>query len=101
MRRTLLAMTAAALALLGCASPQERQQMRMVNAESTCSAAGFKQGTPEYSQCAITVYQQDQARRDALVRAGIQMMQPQPAPPAPPAPVVCVPVMRNGSYYCQ
>jgi hypothetical protein len=98
MRHTLLAMTAA-LALLGCASPQERQQMRMVNAESTCSTAGFKQGTPEYSQCAITVYQQDQARRDAMLRAGIQMMQPPPAPPPPPGPVVCVPVMRNGSYY--
>jgi hypothetical protein len=41
-----------------------------------------------------------QARADAMVRTGVQMMQPPPAQPPPPRGVVCVPVMRNGSYYC-
>ena len=92
------------LLLTGCVSVQERQQGWQNQAEYRCEQAGYARGTQPFAQCSMTLYQQaadaDAARRAALFAAGVQMMTPPPAP-APNRPVTCVPVMRNGSYYCQ
>lgn len=94
-----------ASALCACSTPQMRSEARMDGAARMCANAGMGPGTDAYASCVQTVYanetQADAQRRAALLRAGLQMMQPPPAQPPPPRGGVCVPVMRNGSYYCQ
>lgn len=83
------ALAVLAVAVAGCATPQQRMQQRMIEAESVCSAAGFQQGSPEYQQCTIQMYQAAAANRQAqsaaAIAAGAAMIQAsQPKPPPPP-----------------
>ena len=90
------------LLLAACSTPQMRSEARMEGAARMCANAGMGPGTSAYAECVQTVYanetQADAQRRAAMFQAGMEMMKP---PPPPPRGVTCVPVMRNGSYYCQ
>lgn len=97
-----LTVTVLSLALVACSTPQMRAEARMDGAARMCAASGMAPGTTDYANCVQTVYAQetqaDAQRRAIMMQQGLEMMKP---PPAPPRPVTCVPVMRNGSYYCQ
>jgi hypothetical protein len=95
----------AILLLAGCVTPQERAARAFRAAADTCTSIGIPEGHKDRWKCEVRaadmIERDRQARADAMFRAGIQMMQPPSAPPPPPVPVLCVPVMRNGSYWCQ
>jgi hypothetical protein len=75
------------VALTGCASRQER-------AMNACDSYGFARGTPEYAECIQNEHIAMENRAAAMRAAGVQMMQPYPAP-SRPAQTQCI---RQGVY---
>lgn len=89
------------IVLAGCATPQERAQERedrINQAKATCYGMGFPYGSPDNAQCAMRMYQQAEAQRQAvnqqMMQIGAEMMRP------PPQPINCY---RNvfGGVTCQ
>ena len=85
----------ALFALSGCAALEqhraERAQARIMSAASQCEAIGFVRNSQEHLACTRELYSiataQAQARSDAFVMQGLQILAT--PPPAPAAPVMC------------
>ncbi len=102
--RALLLLAAAVVALGGCATRAERQAAQIDRAKWACADMGFQPETPAHAQCTQQLYMQsagaDQARRDAALMQGYQILATPPARPAPPpAAVTCRQIA--GGMVCQ
>jgi hypothetical protein len=90
------------LALVGCVSPEERAEFDMRDAKATCAAAGLREGTLEFAECALVGFRDAQAAHEAARRraaeGGATTVQP-PQPPPPGKPVMCQP--RGTLIICQ
>ncbi len=87
-----IAILASALLLAACATPQQRAQQQYAKLEAAaavCHAAGFAPQTPEIQQCAMQIYQQNEAtdaqRRATAAAIGLQLL----STPPPSRPVSC------------
>jgi hypothetical protein len=82
----------AILVLAGCVTPQERAAQTFRAAADTCTSIGIPEGHKDRWECEVRaadmIERDRQARKDALLRAGLQMMAPPPAPQVA-APIVC------------
>ncbi len=73
--KSLLSMTIAAIALIGCASEAqmkqweqervEKEAQRMAAMENQCSKYGFRRGTDQFAQCLLRLDQADKQREAA------------------------------------
>lgn len=101
--RLLTALLAVALSACATVTPEERAYRVMAKYGPTCEAFGIPKGSPNFPECVVTLYRQDdaanQARATALMGAGFGLMAAQPYYQAPPKPVICTPI--SGSYICQ
>ncbi len=94
-----------ALAVLGCATPQQRQerlQADLIAALEMCYSVGFQRGSSEAQQCAMQVYSQQKAsdaqRRATAAAIGYTLLQ-NSRQPAPPPAVICR--QMNVGMVCQ
>ena len=62
------------LALIGCATPQERLSRQLDTARYTCMAAGFKDGTNELANCTMQGVQHAQADREARRQQALESL---------------------------
>lgn len=89
--------TLAVIVLAGCASAPSHRSEAVYSALQACSAAGYKDNSPEYQQCVsyrLNLAQENAdsqraARSDALLRAGLSILAAQPAPPPVQRPIIC------------
>lgn len=70
--------------LCGCVSPAERKAAWMENAKATCSAAGFRKGSDEYSRCVIARYNHAEADHAARVQSAMDQLNRLANPPHTP-----------------
>ena len=91
-----------ALTLAGCVSREERAEVDMRDAKATCAAAGLREGTREFAQCALAGFREAQAAHEAArhraAEGGAKTVQT-PPPQPPGKPVMCQP--RGTSIVCQ